>query len=223
MKNKRLGITEVVLRDGQQSLIATRLKIDDMIPILSKLDKVGYSSLEVWGGATYDCCLRFLDENPWKRLKIFKKYFKNTKLQMLLRGRNLVGYKKFDDEIISLFIKNAAVEGIDIFRIFDALNDVKNIKSSIDAVNETGKNSQGTFCYTTSPVHNDKYWLSLAKTIEDMGATSLAIKDMAGLLRPLKAFDLIKNLKKNLNIPVYLHTHATTCLLYTSPSPRDLP
>ena len=212
MKNKKLGITEVVLRDGQQSLIATRLKTDDMIPVLSKLDKVGYSSLEVWGGATYDCCLRFLNENPWDRLKIFKKYFKNTKLQMLLRGRNLVGYKKFDDEIISLFIKNASIEGIDIFRVFDALNDVNNIKTSIDAVNKAKKNSQGTFCYTTSPVHNDKYWLSLAKTIEDMGATSLAIKDMAGLLRPLKAFELIKNLKKNLKIPVYLHTHATTGL-----------
>ena len=212
MKNKKLGITEVVLRDGQQSLIATRLKTDDMIPVLSMLDKVGYSSLEVWGGATYDCCLRFLNENPWDRLKIFKKYFKNTKLQMLLRGRNLVGYKKFDDEIISLFIKNAAIEGIDIFRVFDALNDVNNIKTSIDAVNKAKKNSQGTFCYTTSPVHNDKYWLSLAKTIEDMGATSLAIKDMAGLLRPLKAYELIKNLKKNLKIPVYLHTHATTGL-----------
>ena len=168
--------------------------------------------MEVWGGATYDCCLRFLNENPWDRLKIFKKYFKNTKLQMLLRGRNLVGYKKFDDEIISLFIKNASIEGIDIFRVFDALNDVNNIKTSIDAVNKAKKNSQGTFCYTTSPVHNDKYWLSLAKTIEDMGATSLAIKDMAGLLRPLKAFELIKNLKKNLKIPVYLHTHATTGL-----------
>ena len=212
MKNKKLGITEVVLRDGQQSLIATRLKTDDMIPVLSMLDKVGYSSLEVWGGATYDCCLRFLNENPWDRLKIFKKYFKNTKLQMLLRGRNLVGYKKFDDEIISLFIKNASIEGIDIFRVFDALNDVNNIKTSIEAVNKAKKNSQGTFCYTTSPVHNDKYWLSLAKTIEDMGATSLAIKDMAGLLRPLKAFELIKNLKKNLKIPVYLHTHATTGL-----------
>lgn len=212
MKNKKLGITEVVLRDGQQSLIATRLKTDDMIPVLSMLDKVGYSSLEVWGGATYDCCLRFLNENPWDRLKTFKKYFKNTKLQMLLRGRNLVGYKKFDDEIISLFIKNASIEGIDIFRVFDALNDVNNIKTSIDAVNKAKKNSQGTFCYTTSPVHNDKYWLSLAKTIEDMGATSLAIKDMAGLLRPLKAFELIKNLKKNLKIPVYLHTHATTGL-----------
>ena len=173
MKNKKLGITEVVLRDGQQSLIATRLKTDDMIPVLSMLDKVGYSSLEVWGGATYDCCLRFLNENPWDRLKIFKKYFKNTKLQMLLRGRNLVGYKKFDDEIISLFIKNASIEGIDIFRVFDALNDVNNIKTSIDAVNKAKKNSQGTFCYTTSPVHNDKYWLSLAKTIEDMGACLL--------------------------------------------------
>ena len=212
MENTKPNITEVVLRDGQQSLIATRMKTSDMKPILSKLDKVGYSSLEVWGGATYDCCLRFLNENPWDRLKVFKKHFKKTKMQMLLRGKNLVGYKEFDDSVISLFIKNAAKGGIHIYRIFDALNDVNNIKSSIEFVNREGKNSQGTICYTTSPVHNENYWLDVSKNIEDLGATSLAIKDMAGLLRPNTAYELIKKLKKNLNIPIYLHTHSTTGL-----------
>ena len=212
MKNKKPNITELVLRDGQQSLIATRMKTADMVPVLSKLDKVGYSSIEAWGGATYDCCLRFLNENPWDRLKIFKKHFKKTKLQMLLRGKNLVGYKEFDDSIISLFIKNASKNGIQIYRIFDALNDVNNIKSSINFVNREGHNSQGTMCYTTSPVHNEKYWLNKAKEIESLGATSLAIKDMAGLLRPNVCYELVKKLKKNLKIPLYLHTHSTTGL-----------
>ena len=212
MKNKKPNITELVLRDGQQSLIATRMKTSDMVPVLSKLDKVGYSSIEAWGGATYDCCLRFLNENPWDRLKIFKKHFKKTKLQMLLRGKNLVGYKEFDDSIISLFIKNASKNGIQIYRIFDALNDVNNIKSSINFVNREGHNSQGTMCYTTSPVHNEKYWLNKAKEIENLGAKSLAIKDMAGLLRPNVCYELVKKLKKNLKIPLYLHTHSTTGL-----------
>ena len=212
MSSKKPNITEVVLRDGQQSLIATRMKTEDMLPVLSKLDKVGYSSLEVWGGATYDCCLRFLNENPWDRLKVFKKNFKKTKLQMLLRGKNLVGYKEYDESVIELFIKNAAKEGINIFRIFDALNDIDNIKSSIEFVNNEKENSQGTICYTTSPVHNEKYWIKLAKDIEDIGAKSLAIKDMAGLLRPNVGYELIKKLKKNLNIPIHLHTHSTTGL-----------
>jgi len=212
MKIKKPNITELVLRDGQQSLIATRMKIEDMIPALSNLDKVGYSSMEVWGGATYDVCLRYLNENPWTRLKTFKKYFKNTKLQMLLRGKNLVGYKSYDDSILSLFIKNAAKEGIHIFRIFDALNDISHIKSSIEFVNREGQNSQGTICYTTSPVHNQKYWLKKAKDIEDIGAKSLAIKDMAGLLRPNTCYELVTKLKKNLKIPIFLHTHSTTGL-----------
>ncbi len=212
MPSKKPKITEVVLRDGQQSLIATRMKTEDMLPVLSKLDKVGYSSLEVWGGATYDCCLRFLNENPWDRLKVFKKNFKKTKLQMLLRGKNLVGYKEYDDSVIELFIKNAAKEGINIFRIFDALNDIDNIKSSIEFVNNEKENSQGTICYTTSPVHNEKYWIKLAKDIEYIGAKSLAIKDMAGLLRPNVGYELIKKLKKNLKIPIHLHTHSTTGL-----------
>ena len=173
---------------------------------------MGYSSLEVWGGATYDCCLRFLNENPWDRLKVFKKHFKKTQLQMLLRGKNLVGYKEYDDTVISLFIKNAAKSGINIFRIFDSLNDINNIKSSIEYVNREGENSQGTICYTTSPVHNEKYWLNLSKNIEDIGAKSLAIKDMAGLLRPNVGYELIKKLKKNLKIPIHLHTHSTTGL-----------
>ena len=212
MPSKKPNITEVVLRDGQQSLIATRMRTEDMLPVLSKLDNVGYSSLEVWGGATYDCCLRFLNENPWDRLKVFKKKFKKTKLQMLLRGKNLVGYKEYDDSVIELFIKNAAKEGINIFRIFDALNDIENIKSSIEFVNNEKENSQGTICYTTSPVHNEKYWIKLAKDIEDIGAKSLAIKDMAGLLRPNVGYELIKKLKKNLKIPIHLHTHSTTGL-----------
>ena len=212
MNHKYPKITEVVLRDGQQSLIATRMKTEDMIPILSKMDKVGFSSVEVWGGATYDCCLRFLNENPWSRLKIFKKHFKKTKLQMLLRGKNLVGYKEYSDEVISLFIKNSVKNGIHIFRIFDSLNDINNIKSSIEFVNNEGKNSQGTICYTTSPIHNEKYWIKLGKDIEDIGAKSIAIKDMAGLLRPKICYELVKKLKKNLNIPIHLHTHSTTGL-----------
>ena len=205
-------ITEVVLRDGQQSILATRMKVGDMLPIIPKMDKVGFSSVEVWGGATYDCCLRYLNENPWDRLKLFKRSFKKTKLQMLLRGQNIVGYKKFDDSVVSLFIKNAAKSGIDIFRTFDSLNDISNIESSIRFINANNKHSQGTIAYTTSPIHNNKYWLKLAKNIEDIGASSVAIKDMSGLLRPYEAFDLITLLKKNLKIPIYLHTHATTGL-----------
>tara|TARA_Y100001970_G_scaffold24250_1_gene28804 strand:- start:516 stop:1913 length:1398 start_codon:yes stop_codon:yes gene_type:complete len=205
-------ITELVLRDGQQSLIATRMRLSDMTPILSKLDNVGFSSLEVWGGATYDCCLRFLNENPWERLKAIKSHVKKTDLQMLLRGKNLVGYKKYDDSVIDLFIKKSAEHGIDIFRIFDALNDIDNIKYSIECANKYNTNSQGTISYTISPVHDEKYWLELSKNIEDLGAKSLAIKDMAGLLKPNTAYLLIKKLKKNLNIPIHLHTHATTGL-----------
>ena len=212
MHKNKPHITEVVLRDGQQSLIATRMTIDDMKPILKHMDSVGFSSLEVWGGATYDCCLRFLNENPWDRLNIFKKSITKTKLQMLVRGKNLVGYKQFDDSIISLFISNAAKAGIDIFRIFDSLNDINNIQSSIKYVNKAKKNSQGTICYTTSPIHNEDYWIKLAKDIEDCGAKSLAIKDMAGLLRPGVCYDLVKRLKKNINIPIHLHTHSTTGL-----------
>ena len=206
------NITELVLRDGQQSLIATRMTLEDMTPILSKLDNIGFSSLEVWGGATYDCCLRFLNENPWERLKVIKSYVKKTKLQMLLRGKNLVGYKKYDDTVIDLFIKKSSENGINIFRIFDALNDINNISYSIECANKYDSNSQGTISYTTSPIHNEKYWLKLAKDIEDIGAKSLGIKDMAGLLKPKTAYSLIKKLKKNLNIPIHLHTHATTGL-----------
>ena len=153
------SITELVLRDGQQSLIATRMRLSDMIPILSKLDNIGFSSLEMWGGATYDCCLRFLNEDPWERLRVIKSNVKKTDLQMLLRGKNLVGYKKYDDSVIDLFIKKSSENGIDVFRIFDALNDINNIVYSIECVNKYGANSQGTISYTTSPDHNEKYWL----------------------------------------------------------------
>ena len=213
---KKPKITEVVLRDGQQSLIATRMTVEDMLPIISKMDKVGFSSIEVWGGATYDCCLRFLNEDPWNRLKLFKKNFKKTQLQMLLRGQNIVGYKKYHDSVLSLFIKNASKSGIDIFRTFDSLNDVTNIESSINFINLNKKHPQGTIAYTTSPKHTNKYWLKLAADIEDMGASSLAIKDMSGLLKPYAAFELITLLKKNLKIPIYLHTHATTGMAYAT-------
>ena len=163
--NKIPKITEVVLRDGQQSILATRMKVSDMIPILPSMDKVGYSSVEVWGGATYDSCLRYLNENPWDRLKVFKKSFKKTKLQMLLRGQNILAYKKYDDSVVSLFIENASKSGIDIFRIFDSLNDISNLESSIKFVNKNKKHSQGTIAYTTSPIHNNKYWLELSKNI----------------------------------------------------------
>ncbi len=161
------SITELVLRDGQQSLIATRMRLSDMTPILSKLDNIGFSSLEMWGGATYDCCLRFLNEDPWERLKVIKSNVTKTQLQMLLRGKNLVGYKKYDDTVIDLFIKKSSENGIDIFRIFDALNDINNIVHSIECANKYNANSQGTISYTTSPIHNEKYWLKLAKDIED--------------------------------------------------------
>ena len=187
------NITELVLRDGQQSLIATRMRLSDMTPILSKLDNIGFSSLEMWGGATYDCCLRFLNEDPWERLRTIKSNVKKTDLQMLLRGKNLVGYKKYDNTVIDLFIKEASVNGINIFRIFDALNDIENISYSIECANKYNANSQGTISYTTSPVHNEKYWLKLANDIQDMGAKSLGIKDMAGLLKPKTAYNLIKN------------------------------
>ena len=188
------------------------MRLSDMIPILSKLDNIGFSSLEMWGGATYDCCLRFLNEDPWERLRVIKSNVKKTDLQMLLRGKNLVGYKKYDDSVIDLFIKKSSKNGIDVFRIFDALNDINNIVYSIECVNKYGANSQGTISYTTSPVHNEKYWIKLAKDIEDIGAKSLAIKDMAGLLRPNVGYELIKKLKKNLEIPIHLHTHSTTGL-----------
>ena len=208
--NKKIGLTEVVLRDGNQSLLSTRLKIDDLLPIASKLDEIGYSSIESWGGAVFDSCVRYLNEDPWERLREFKKAMPNTKQQMLLRGQNLVGYRHYSDEIVSKFIEKSGENGVDIFRIFDALNDLRNIKHSVNVVKEIGKHAQGTLAYTISPVHTLDNWVDLSKEIEDLGCDSLCIKDMSGILSPEYAFELISNLKNTLNIPIHLHTHATT-------------
>ena len=210
MESKKVGITEVVLRDGIQSLLATRVPLRDLVSILPVLDKVGYWSLETWGGATYDSCIRYLDEDPWERLRTFNSLLKNTPQQMLIRGQNLVGYKHFSNKVVASFLEKSAGNGIEIFRTFDALNDFNNIEFSIKEVKRIGKHAQGTIAYTTSPVHNLDTWLDLAKKIEDSGADSLAIKDMAGLLRPFDAYDLVKSLKESLSIPIHMQTHATT-------------
>ena len=208
--NKKIGITEVVLRDGNQSLLSTRLKLDDILPIASKLDEVGYTSIESWGGAIFDSCVRYLDEDPWERLRELKKAMPRTNQQMLLRGQNLVGYKHYSDEIVSKFIEKSAINGIDIFRIFDALNDLRNIKHSVEEVKKYDKHAQGTIAYTISPVHTLETWIDLAKQIEDLNCDSLCIKDMSGILSPEFAYELIIRLKKELSIPIHLHTHATT-------------
>ena len=208
--NKKIGITEVVLRDGNQSLLSTRLKLDDILPIASKLDEVGYTSIESWGGAIFDSCVRYLDEDPWERLRELKKAMPKTNQQMLLRGQNLVGYKHYSDEIVSKFIEKSAINGIDIFRIFDALNDLRNIKHSVEEVKKYDKHAQGTIAYTISPVHTLETWVELAKQIEDLNCDSLCIKDMSGILSPEFAYELIIRLKKELSIPIHLHTHATT-------------
>ena len=210
-KNKRkVGLTELVLRDGQQSLIATRMRLDDMLEVAKKMDQVGYWSIEMWGGATYDACLRYLNEDPWHRLRDLKKIFKKTKLQMLIRGKNLVGYKPYSNEIVKAFVEKASLNGIDVFRTFDALNDFSNIELTIKEVKKNGKHAQGAMAYTVSPVHTLKSWLDLAKQIEDAGADSVAIKDMAGLLKPNAAFELVSKLKENISIPIHMQTHATT-------------
>ena len=207
---KNVGLTEVVLRDGNQSLLSTRLKLEDLIPIASKLDDVGYSSIESWGGAIFDSCVRYLNEDPWERLRELKKAMPKTKQQMLLRGQNLVGYKHYSDEIVFKFIEKSSENGIDIFRIFDALNDLRNIKQSVKVVQDSGKHAQGTLAYTISPIHTLDNWIDLAKQIEDLGCDSLCIKDMSGILSPEYAFNLISELKKMIQIPIHLHTHATT-------------
>ena len=207
---KKVGITEVVLRDGNQSLLSTRLKIEDILPIASKLDEVGYSSIESWGGAIFDSCVRYLDEDPWERLRQLKDAMPKTKQQMLLRGQNLLGYKHYSDEIVSKFIEKSVSNGIDIFRIFDALNDLRNIKHSVQEVKKNEKHAQGTIAFTISPVHTLENWVNLAKEIQDMDCDSLCIKDMSGILSPEYAFELVSALKRAISIPIHLHTHATT-------------
>ena len=208
--SKKVGVTEVVLRDGIQSLLATRVPLRDLVSILPALDRVGYWSLETWGGATYDACIRYLNEDPWERLRTFQSLLTKTPQQMLIRGQNLVGYKHYSNAVVAKFLERSAENGIEIFRTFDALNDFNNIEFSIKEVKRIGKHAQGTIAYTTSPVHDLNTWLDLARKIEDAGADSLAIKDMAGLLRPFDAFSLVKELKESLSIPIHMQTHATT-------------
>ncbi|MDO6441980.1 MULTISPECIES: sodium-extruding oxaloacetate decarboxylase subunit alpha [unclassified Marinobacter] len=207
---KPLGITDVILRDAHQSLLATRMRLDDMLPIAEKLDKVGFWSLESWGGATFDSCIRYLGEDPWERIRELKKVMPNTPQQMLLRGQNLLGYRHYADDVVERFVDRAAENGVDVFRIFDAMNDPRNLATAIKAVKKTGKHAQGTISYTTSPVHTIEMWVELAKEVADMGADSIAIKDMAGILKPYVAFDLVSRLKKELDIPIHMQCHATT-------------
>ena len=209
---KPLGITDVVLRDAHQSILATRMRIDDMLPIAEKLDQVGYWSLESWGGATFDSCIRFLGEDPWDRIREFKKAMPKTPHQMLLRGQNLLGYRHYADDVVEKFVERAAVNGVDVFRVFDAMNDPRNLETALKAVKKQGKHAQGTLSYTTSPVHTLDSWVDLAKKIEDMGADSIAIKDMAGVLTPYDAFELITKLKAQTDLEVQLHAHATSGL-----------
>lgn len=204
-----IKITETALRDGQQSLIATRLGTEEILSVIEDLDKVGYHALEVWGGATFDSCIRFLNEDPWERLREIKKLAKNTKLQMLLRGQNLLGYRHYSDEIVDKFIEKAIENGIDIIRVFDALNDVRNLEASIKAIKKYGGHCQIALSYTVSPVHTVDYYVELAKEVEKLGADSVCIKDMAGVLLPESAYTLVKSLKENSSIEVELHTHAT--------------
>ena len=209
---KKLGITEVVLRDGNQSLLATRIKIEDLLPIANALDQIGYWSIESWGGATFDACLRYLNEDPWERLRLFKEAMPNTKQHMLLRGQYLLGYKHFPDSVVEKFINRSSENGIDVFRIFDALNDVNNLEFSIKQVKENSKHAQAAMAYTVSPVHKIEYWLDLAKKFEDLGVDSIAIKDMSGILKPYVAFEMISQLKEIISVPIHMQTHATAGL-----------
>lgn len=209
---KPLGITDVVLRDGHQSLLATRMRIDDMLPIAEKLDQVGYWSLETWGGATFDSCIRYLGEDPWDRMRELKKAMPNTPQQMLFRGQNILGYRHYADDVVEKFVERCAVNGVDIFRVFDAMNDMRNLDCALKAVKKVGKHAQGTLSYTLSSVHNNDLWVGMAKQIEDAGADSICIKDMAGLLRPYAGYELVSRLKAECDIPIHLHCHATTGL-----------
>lgn len=206
----KINFTETVLRDANQSLMATRLPMSEFIPILEKMDKAGYYSLECWGGATFDSCLRYLNEDPWERLRTIKKYVKKTKLQMLLRGQNLLGYKHYPDDVVRMFVRKSVENGIDIIRIFDALNDLRNIEVAVDEAKKAGAHVSGTLCYTTSPIHNLDMFVKLGKQLEEMGCHSVCVKDMAGIMSPKEAFDLVSALKKNLEVPVVVHTHCTT-------------
>lgn len=210
MENKKLYITDTILRDAHQSQAATRMRIEDMLPALAKLDKIGYWSVECWGGATFDSCMRFLNEDPWERLRTIKKNMPNTKLQMLLRGQNLLGYKHYADDVVEAFVAKSIENGIDVIRIFDALNDVRNVEQAIKSCKKYGGICEAALSYTESPVHNEEYFVELAKQLEGMGADVICIKDMANLLLPYDAYSLVKKLKENVKVPIHLHTHNTT-------------
>jgi oxaloacetate decarboxylase alpha subunit len=216
MTQQKLAITDVVLRDAHQSLFATRLRLDDMLPIAEKLDQIGYWSLESWGGATFDSCIRYLGEDPWERLRELKKAMPNTPQQMLFRGQNILGYRHYADDVVEKFVERCATNGIDVFRIFDAMNDLRNLETSVKATLKVDKHAQGTLSYTVSPVHDLDYWVNMGKSLEDMGCHSIAIKDMAGLLTPYVAYELVTRLKATVNIPIALHCHATTGLSTTT-------
>ncbi|MDX2424219.1 MAG: sodium-extruding oxaloacetate decarboxylase subunit alpha [Amphritea sp.] len=209
---KKIEVTDVILRDAHQSLIATRMRTEDMLPICEKLDQVGYWSLEAWGGATFDACVRFLKEDPWERLRQLRAALPNTRLQMLLRGQNLLGYRHYADDVVEAFVAKAAQNGIDVFRVFDALNDIRNLETAMKAVKKAGKHAQGTICYTTSPVHTPELFVKQAIAMRDMGADSIAIKDMAGLLTPYATYDLVSALKAELDLPIVVHSHSTAGL-----------
>ena len=206
----KIHITELVLRDGHQSLIATRMRTEDMLPICAKLDAIGFWSIEAWGGATFDACVRFLKEDPWERLAKLRKALPNSQINMLLRGQNLLGYRHYSDDVVHAFVQKSADNGVDVFRIFDALNDVRNLREAIKAVKKVNKHAIGTLAYTTSPVHNIDYFVSMAKELEDIGADSIGIKDMASLLTPTVAGDLVKALKSAVSLPIHVHSHATS-------------
>lgn len=208
----KIHVTELVLRDGHQCHIATRLRTEDMLPICKQLDAIGFWSLEAWGGATFDACVRYLKEDPWERLQKLRKALPNTRIQMLLRGQNLLGYRHYSDDVVRAFVQKSADNGVDVFRVFDALNDVRNLQVSIEAVKKAGKHAEGTLSYTTSPVHNVDHFVGIAKQLEAMGADTIAIKDMASLLTPQATIELVKALKANVSLPIHIHSHATSGL-----------
>jgi methylmalonyl-CoA carboxyltransferase 5S subunit len=210
--SRTIEVTELALRDGHQSLLATRMALEDMIPACADIDQAGYWSVECWGGATYDSCIRFLNEDPWERLRTFRKLMPNTRLQMLLRGQNLLGYRHYEDSVVRRFVEKSAENGMDVFRVFDALNDIRNLRCALQAVRETGKHAQGAICYTISPVHTIKRFVEMAKQLRDLGCDSICIKDMAALLKPQPAYDLVKGIKDacGKDTPVHVHVHATS-------------
>jgi len=208
--NKPLGITEVALRDGHQSLLATRMRIEDLLPIAEKLDKIGYWSMEIWGGATFDSCIRYLGEDPWERLRLLSAAMPNTPSQMLFRGQNILGYRHYADDVVNAFVERAAENGMDVFRIFDAMNDIRNLKTAVQAALKVDKHAQGAISYTVSPVHTMGMWIDMGKELEDMGCHSICIKDMSGLLKPYAAEEIVSRLKESVSIPIALHSHATT-------------